>query len=320
MNLYLRYFDRETLVSTVDEAIDFLQAIDEIEMTPMLEADIRDYVASDVFYPKRYKIHPRVYFIIIKTDAATMQDFKEKKAVHTPENMGAKATTPILARLNEIRPGWYEGTIDFKRVTQIPGTGKFQYRDTQFVACVKASSGMECYERIVDHLRERVDDRSQFPAAKGKCFKFIYLGKAKKSELSDMNKVMLIGNVGQDPEVRYVDQGVAVARLRLATTERGYTLQNGTQVPDHTDWHNVILWRRLAEIVEKYVHKGDKLYIEGRIRYTSYDDKQGQRRYQTEIWADNMELLSPKPSTSSVASEPAETPMPDQKQGEQLPF
>jgi single-strand DNA-binding protein len=106
-----------------------------------------------------------------------------------------------------------------------------------------------------------------------------------------MNKVMLIGNVGQDPEVRYVDQGVAVARLRLATTERGYTLQNGTQVPDHTDWHNVILWRKLAEIVEKYVHKGDRLYIEGRIRYTTYDDKQGQRRYVTEIWADNMELL-----------------------------
>ena len=65
-----------------------------------------------------------------------------------------------------------------------------------------------------------------------------------------MNKVMLIGNVGQDPEIRYVDQGVAVARLRLATTERGYTLPNGTQVPDHTDWHTVILWRKLAEIVE----------------------------------------------------------------------
>ena len=182
MNLYLRYFDRETLVSTVDEAIDFLQAIDEIEMTPMLEADIREYVASDVFYPKRYKIHPRVYFIIIKTDAATMQDFKEKKAVHTPESMGVKPTAPALVRLNEQRYGWYEGTIDFKRVTQIPGTGKFQYRDTQFVACVKASSGMECYERIVEHLRERVDDRSQFPAAKGKSFKFVYLGKAKNSK------------------------------------------------------------------------------------------------------------------------------------------
>lgn len=105
---------------------------------------------------------------------------------------------------------------------------------------------------------------------------------------------MLIGNVGQEPEIRYVDQGVAVARLYLATTERGYTLQNGTQVPDHTDWHNVILWRRLAEIVEKYVHKGDKLYIEGRIRYTTYDDKQGKRRSATEIWADNMEMLTPK--------------------------
>ena len=77
-----------------------------------------------------------------------------------------------------------------------------------------------------------------------------------------MNKVMLIGNVGQEPEVRYVDAGVAVAKLTLATTERGYTLQNGTQVPDRTDWHRIILWKRLAEVVEKYVHKGDKLYID----------------------------------------------------------
>ncbi len=114
----------------------------------------------------------------------------------------------------------------------------------------------------------------------------------------------MIGNVGQEPEVRYVDQGVAVARLRLATTERGYTLQNGTQVPDHTDWHNVILWRRLAEIVEKYVHKGDKLYIEGRIRYSTYDNKQGQRQYMTEIWAENMEMLTPR-SQSSASAESA---------------
>jgi single-strand DNA-binding protein len=126
-----------------------------------------------------------------------------------------------------------------------------------------------------------------------------------------MNKVMLIGNVGQEPEVRYVDQGVAVARVRLATTERGYTLQNGTQVPEHTDWHNVILWRRLAEVVEKYVHKGDKLYIEGRVRYTTYDDKQGQKRYATEIWADNMEMLTPKAAGQpEMASEPASQPAP----------
>jgi len=184
MNLYLRYFDRETLVSTVDEAIDFLRGIEEIEMNPMLETDIREYAASDVFYPKRYKVHPRVYFIIIKTEAATMQDFKEKKAVHTPvESVAAKPAAPALVRLNEIRPGWYEGSIDFKRVSLIPGTGKFQYRDTQFVARLKANSGMECYERIVEHLRDRVDERSQFPSAKGKNFKFRYLGKAKSQNV-----------------------------------------------------------------------------------------------------------------------------------------
>ena len=180
MNLYLRYFDRETLVSTVDEAIDFLSSIDEIDMTPDLEADIRNYAASDVFYPKRYKIHPRVYFIIIKTDAATMQDFKEKKAVH--EGAPAKAISPAVARLNEVLEGWYEGSLNFKRVLLVPGTGKFQYRDTLFVARVKASSGIECYDRIIEYLRERVDERSQFPSAKGKNFKFRFLGYAKPTQ------------------------------------------------------------------------------------------------------------------------------------------
>ena len=123
-----------------------------------------------------------------------------------------------------------------------------------------------------------------------------------------MNKVMLIGNVGKEPEVRYVDQGQPLARLSLATTERGYTLQNGTQVPDRTEWHSVILWRKLAEVVEHYVHKGDKLYIEGRIHYASYDDKQGKRQYYTEIWADNMEMLSPRPvgqPETSPAAQPS---------------
>ena len=123
-----------------------------------------------------------------------------------------------------------------------------------------------------------------------------------------MNKVMLIGNVGKEPEVRYVDQGQPVARLSLATTERGYTLQNGTQVPDRTEWHSVILWRKLAEVVEHYVHKGDRLYIEGRIHYASYDDKQGKRQYYTEIWADNMEMLSPRPvgqPETSPAAQPS---------------
>ncbi|MFC2319149.1 MAG: single-stranded DNA-binding protein [Segatella oulorum] len=111
-----------------------------------------------------------------------------------------------------------------------------------------------------------------------------------------MNKVMLIGNVGKDPDVRYYDADQAVAQFPLATTERGYTLQNGTKVPDHTDWHNLVVWRGLAKVVEKHVHKGDKIYVEGRIRYRSYDDPKGQRRYVTEILVENMELLNPKPA------------------------
>ena len=109
-----------------------------------------------------------------------------------------------------------------------------------------------------------------------------------------VNKVILLGNVGRDPEVRYLDTGIAVATMPLATSERGYTLANGTQVPERTEWHNLVLWRGLAETVEKYVHKGDKLYVEGKIRMRSYDDQAGNKRYVTEIFVENMEMLTPK--------------------------
>jgi single-strand DNA-binding protein len=131
-----------------------------------------------------------------------------------------------------------------------------------------------------------------------------------------MNKVMLIGNVGKDPDVRYYEQDQAVAQLPLATTERGYTLQNGTQVPDHTDWHNLVFYRGLAKVVEQYVRKGDKLYVEGRIRYRSYDDQKGQRRYVTDIYVDNMEMLSPKPQAGGTMSESAQQVQPN----DQVPF
>ena len=110
---------------------------------------------------------------------------------------------------------------------------------------------------------------------------------------------MLIGNVGKEPEVRYYDTDQAMATFPLATTERGYTLQNGTQVPERTDWHNIVLFKGLAKIAEKYVHKGDKLYIEGRIKYRTYDDQRGQKRFVTEIYGENMELLSPKPQENA---------------------
>ena len=185
MNLYLRYFNKETLVSSVEDAISFLSNIDEIGMTPQLEQDIREYAASEVFYPKRYKIRSRVYFIIIKTEAATMQDFKDKKALRghaaddVPEMQKERVSSLVMMKLNEERFGWYEGSLNFKRVLMTPGTGKFQYRDTLFVAQVKANSPQECYNRIVEHLRYRVDERSQFPSPKGKNFKYRYLGAAK---------------------------------------------------------------------------------------------------------------------------------------------
>ncbi len=135
-----------------------------------------------------------------------------------------------------------------------------------------------------------------------------------------MNKVMLIGNVGKEPDVRYYDQDMAVAQVVMATTERGYTLPNGTQVPEHTDWHTVLLYRGLAKIVEKYVHKGDKIYIEGRIRYRSYDDQKGIRRHVAEILAENMELLSPKPAQPKPEEKPQTSqPVADNSNGE-MPF
>ncbi len=180
MNLYLRYFDKEVLVSNADEAIDFLHSIQDIVVTPDLEDDIRNYAASDVFFPKRYKVRSHVYFIVIKTTAATMLDFKQKKAVRSvgpQQGMDRHGMMDnVLNRLAEIKVGWYEGELDFKRVVMIPATGKHEYRDTKFVARCKAESGQDCYNRIVDHLRSRVDGRSQFPSAKGKNFRFKYLG------------------------------------------------------------------------------------------------------------------------------------------------
>ena len=127
-----------------------------------------------------------------------------------------------------------------------------------------------------------------------------------------LNKVMLIGNVGQEPVVRYLDSGVCVATFSLATTERGYTLQNGTQVPERTEWHNIVVWRKQAEFVEKYVHKGDKLYVEGKIQSRSYDDKQGVRRYVLEIMTETVDLLTSRQTSAqqqptAATSEPANT-------------
>jgi single-strand DNA-binding protein len=135
-----------------------------------------------------------------------------------------------------------------------------------------------------------------------------------------MNKVMLIGNVGKEPDVRYYDADQCVAKVTLATTERGYVLKNGTKVPDRTDWHSLVFYRQLAKIVEQYVHKGDKLYVEGRLRYNTYDDQQGRRHYVTEIQVENLELLTPKPKPAAENSIATKKPAAEQGTNEELPF
>jgi single-strand DNA-binding protein len=116
-----------------------------------------------------------------------------------------------------------------------------------------------------------------------------------------VNKVILVGNVGKDPEVRHLDSGVAVANFPLATSE-SYTAKNGEKVTT-TEWHNIVLWRGLAEVAEKYVTKGRQLYIEGRIRTRNYDDKDGIKRYVTEIYGDTMQMLGSKNDDKSGSNQ-----------------
>lgn len=104
-----------------------------------------------------------------------------------------------------------------------------------------------------------------------------------------VNKAFILGRVGKDPQVTHVSN-VKKAAFSMATTDRGYTKQDGTQVPDRTEWHNIVAWRGLAEVVEKYVHKGDLLHIEGKITNRSWD-KDGQTHYITEIVAEVVELF-----------------------------
>jgi len=156
-----------------------------------------------------------------------------------------------------------------------------------------------------------------------------------------LNRATLIGHTGKDPEVRYLESGIAVATISLATTEKGYTLTNGTQVPDRTEWHSIVAWRGLAEIAEKYIKKGSQIYVEGKITTRKWE-KDGVTRYTTEIQADKIELLGHAPDRAeqeparefgqpdnrttqagtSAAANPAPTNAPEPEPGsnDDLPF
>ena len=131
--------------------------------------------------------------------------------------------------------------------------------------------------------------------------------------MAGVNKVILIGNLGKGPEVRYLDNGVAVANFSLATTEN-YKNKEGERV-SQTEWHNIVLWRGLAEVAEKWLKKGSSVYVEGKIRTRKWEDKDGNTRYSTEILGDNMTMLGAKPSSET----PVEVaPATDKK--DDLPF
>lgn len=137
-----------------------------------------------------------------------------------------------------------------------------------------------------------------------------------------VNKAILMGHVGKDPEYKDFDNGGSVAQFTLATTDRAFKTANGTEVPERTEWHNIVLQNGLAKIAKEYVKKGDKLYIEGKTRTRSYEDNNGVKRYVTEVYGYNMEMLSPKKDGQTTRQGGAPTPpppIPDQDEDD-LPF
>lgn len=122
-----------------------------------------------------------------------------------------------------------------------------------------------------------------------------------------INKVILLGNLGKEPEIKSFDNGGKIASFTLATTKKGYTTKNGTTVPDKTEWHNVKCFSGLADVCEKYLHKGSKVYVEGEIIYREYE-KDGVKKFLTEILVDNLEMCDrPQNTASNAVSQPQQT-------------
>jgi len=179
MNLYVRYYDGEAIVSTIDELVYNLKefGVPESLFDDDFVDEMYEFLNSKAVHPRRFRVTQRQYFILIKTNVNTLEEFKAN-AKKPESDTGQAKKNDRSSLLNEINPGWYEGTITFKRVIYSQRMNKFQYKDTTFRARVKAESAIECYNRIVSHLqnRQEVDPRSQFPSAKGRNFSYTFLG------------------------------------------------------------------------------------------------------------------------------------------------
>ena len=134
--------------------------------------------------------------------------------------------------------------------------------------------------------------------------------------MAGVNKVILIGNLGKDPEIRHLEGGASVAKFPLATTE-SFKDKAGQRI-EQTEWHNIVMWRGLADIAEKFLKKGMTIYIEGKLRTRSWDDKEGHKHYTTEVVADNFNILSKRENNTSSGKDESENISP--KTGDDLPF
>ena len=184
MNIYARYFDQETIASSFEELITFLASIPEISITTELIDNVKAYVDSPLPYPKRYKIRPRVYFILIKTTAQNIQEFKSKRIKEESEeefpniNTSQNFKEERISKLSEEKQGWYKVSLTIKRMVHIRELQKFQYQDNIIKAYINAESPIDCYQRLVEYFKSRddIDPRSQIPSAKSDSFKFQYIG------------------------------------------------------------------------------------------------------------------------------------------------
>ena len=183
MNIYARYFDQEIVASSFEELITFLTSIPEINVTTELLDSVKAYIDSPLPYPKRYKLRPRVYFILIKTTAKNILEFKNNK--NQSENTKAPSDNSShtykderITSLTEENPGWYKVTLNIKRMVHIEELQKFQYQDSAITAYVNNDSPIGCYNRLIEYIKSRkdIDPRTQIPSAKSESFKYEYIG------------------------------------------------------------------------------------------------------------------------------------------------
>ncbi len=181
----------------MDEVIDFLKTIHDFSYSEEAVNRVNLYYTSSNLYPFRLKVNYSNYILFLKTEAETIEEFrqleqvkKEQKAAKEAAGIHPEKRKSTLELMAEPNPGWYEAALTFKRVVPIPDTNKFQYRDARFRVRLKAASPIDCYNRIVKHLRGRqdVDQRSQFPSAKSSNFEYTYIGKEEPQDDNNDDK------------------------------------------------------------------------------------------------------------------------------------